>query len=269
MVKGTKRGSPGAEDEKNPLQTIDVSEEDAAKLQGARSEVARVELALERTAQIKLTTAYEKRRPALRSIPKFWPAALMNHSLLAYHIQHNADQLALSHLEDVWVERDPREHRCYTIEFTFKENSYFTDRVLKKEYKYMPPPTAADEKPDEDGITRSMLEFSWERDVKISGQKINWKDPGQALTKLYPRQSGEEEDEDVVDPGSFFNFFEQDSDPSEIGITIACEIFPEAVDYFLGNAGEDLDSESDDDDDDDDDAEEIDLEKPRPKKQKV
>jgi template-activating factor I len=37
--------------------------------------------------------------------------------------------------------------------------------VLKKEYKFEPSNAAADEEPDSDGITPSMLEFSWERDV--------------------------------------------------------------------------------------------------------
>lgn len=34
-----------------------------------------------------------------------------------------------------------------------------------KEYRYIPPPSAKDEKPDESGITDSMVEFNWERDV--------------------------------------------------------------------------------------------------------
>ena len=50
----------------------------------------------------------------------------------------------------------------------FKPNPYFTDAVLKKEYKYIVPPAAADETPDADGLTPSMLDFSWERDVKPS-----------------------------------------------------------------------------------------------------
>jgi len=55
--------------------------------------------------------------------------------------------------------------------------------------------------------------------------------------------------------------------PLQIGVLIANDIFPEAIDYFLGNAGgDDIDSEDDDDSDDDEDEEEIDLEKPRPKK---
>ncbi|KAF8078308.1 hypothetical protein FPV67DRAFT_1571097 [Lyophyllum atratum] len=268
MAKGTKRASPGAEDEKNPLTDIELSDEDAKKLQAIQRDIARVELVLERNAQLKLVPAYEKRRQVISAIPKFWPVALMNHSLFAYHVQHTADQLALSYLEDVWVLRDPAEPRCYTIEFTFKENPHFTDKVLKKEFKYVAPPAAADEKPDADGITDSMLEFSWERDVVPSGQKINWKDANKALTKLYPREAAEDED-DIGDPGSFFNFFEHDSDPSEIGLTIASEIFPEAIDYFLGNTGGDELDSDDEDDDEDDNAEEIDLEKPRSKKQKV
>jgi template-activating factor I len=53
----------------------------------------------------------------------------------------------------------------------------------------------------------------------------------------------------------------------QIGLTIANEIFPEAIDFFLGTK-HDSDEDSDDEDDDDD-EEEIDLEKPRAKKQKV
>lgn len=48
---------------------------------------------------------------------------------------------------------------------------------------------------------------------------------------------------------------------------IANDIFPDAIDYFLGQVPDDdeLGDETDDDEDDDD-EEEIDLEKPRPKK---
>ncbi len=54
----------------------------------------------------------------------------------------------------------------------------------------------------------------------------------------------------------------------QVGIVIANEIFPEAIEYFLGNVDGDV-TDSEEEDDDDDDAEEIDLEKPRPKKPKV
>ncbi|KAK0208445.1 hypothetical protein DFS33DRAFT_445049 [Desarmillaria ectypa] len=270
MSKGTKRASPGATEEKeNPLQGIELSDEDAQKLNNIQKDTQRIEIWVESETAKRQLPLWEKRRETLKSIPKFWPVALMNHVGFGIHVQHNSDQLALTYLEDVWLTRDPKEFRAFTLEFFFKENPHFTDKVLKKEYKYIPPPAVADDKPDENGITDTMLDFSWERDIEPSMMKINWKDPARALTKLYPREPGPEPDDDPVDPGSFFNFFELKSDPYEIGLTIANEVFPEAVNYFLDQGNEDdIDSDDSDDSDDDDDAEEIDLEKPR-KKQKV
>jgi hypothetical protein len=39
--------------------------------------------------------------------------------------------------------------------------------VLTKEFKFVPPPADADDKPDENGITNANIDFSWEKDVKI------------------------------------------------------------------------------------------------------
>ena len=46
--------------------------------------------------------------------------------------------------------------------------------MLKKEYKFIPSPASADEKPDEDGITDSMVEFSWERDIEPQVRVGSW-----------------------------------------------------------------------------------------------
>ncbi|KIJ68631.1 hypothetical protein HYDPIDRAFT_125427 [Hydnomerulius pinastri MD-312] len=269
-MSGKKRASPGTDTEINPLEGVELGDEEAQKLQDIQKQIERTELLLERRGHQALAPVYAKRREVVKTISKFWPVALMNHPLMSFQAQHNIDRIALSYLEDLWVARDPEELRCFTIEFHFKSNPYFTDSVLKKEYKYVPPPSAADEKPDEDGLTPSMLDFSWARDVQPSATKINWKDPENALTKLHPRVEEDEEDSDVpAEAGSFFNFFEIASDPFDIGTTIANEVFVEATDYFLGNVpGDELDSEDEDSEDDDDDAEEIDLEKPRSKKQK-
>ncbi len=115
--------------------------------------------------------------------------------------------------------------------------------------------------------------------------KIDWKEPSKALTKLYPREAGEDGDDIPAEAGSFFNFFELEADPFEvcrkhsyhaacqlillpqIGLLIGNEVFPEAIDYFLGRGGDEWNS--DDEEDDSDDQEEIDLEKPKVKKQKV
>ncbi|KAJ3555857.1 hypothetical protein NP233_g12105 [Leucocoprinus birnbaumii] len=271
MVKGTKRGSPGAEDEKNIFEGVEIGDEEAKQLETIQRETARVELAIEREGQKKLIPIFKKRREVLKAIPKFWPVALMRNEMVSLHLTISADQSALSYLEDVWVEKDPAELRAFKLEFHFKENPYFLNSVLIKEFKYVPPPATADDTPDENGITEAMVDFSWERDITMSAMKIDWKSEDKNLTKLYPREVDDEDEHDIVDAGSFFNFFEKESDPNDIGLTLANEVFPEAIEYFLGNLGgdEDLDSDDEDEDDDDDDAEEIDLEKPRVKKPRV
>jgi template-activating factor I len=193
----------------------------------------------ERRAQESLNPVYTKRREALKKIDKFWPVALTRHSLVAFSAQHDADRLALSYLEDVWVVRDKLEPKVFTIEFvrafpslpsrrqradaraqTFKENPFFSDRVLKKEYRFVPPNVT--EQPDADGITQSMLDFSWERDVVPQATKIAWKDEAKSLTKLYPLVVDEEDPEDASDPGSFFNFFETDKDYNDVRCLCSC-----------------------------------------------
>ena len=55
----------------------------------------------------------------------------------------------------------------------------------------------------------------------------------------------------------------------QLGVNIAHDVFPEAIDYFLGEkGGQDIDSDDEDDSEDDENEEEIDLEKPRVKKRK-
>lgn len=55
----------------------------------------------------------------------------------------------------------------------FKENPFFTNSVLKKEYKYVQPAAAAkNETPDENGITDTMVDFSWERDIEAQVRSV-------------------------------------------------------------------------------------------------
>lgn len=99
---------------------------------------------------------------------------------------HHQDQVALDYLEDVWLSRDPNEKRCFILEFVrrllslsqsqsrtlhvvlqyFRENPFFHDPVLKKEYRYTPSTSADGEKKDEWGITDAQAVFSWDADVE-------------------------------------------------------------------------------------------------------
>jgi hypothetical protein len=66
---------------------------------------------------VHLTPVYQQRREVLKSISKFWPVALLKHAMFALHAQHEADRVALSYLEDLWVHRDPSEPKVFTLEF--------------------------------------------------------------------------------------------------------------------------------------------------------
>lgn len=48
MAKGTKRASPGVDEEKNPLANVELSDEDAKKLQTLQKDMAKAELLLGR-----------------------------------------------------------------------------------------------------------------------------------------------------------------------------------------------------------------------------
>jgi template-activating factor I len=268
---GKKRASPG--DDVPKTTELSIADEDVIRIEEAQKEVEKAELAFQLKSYKTMDAVFAKRRQVLKTIDNFWLTALQN-SQLGLHIQHKEDQLAMSYLEDLWIARNDVEPRAFTIEFYFKENPFFSEKVLKKEFKYIPPPSGSGDV-DENGLTAAHIDFAWERDVDAQSIKISWKSSAKNLTTLYPRVKDDEDDEEdalPADPGSFFNFFEEKEDIFEIGEQLASEIFPQAIDHFFGRVeGEDDADDSDEDsedDDDDDDAEEIDLEKPRQKRAK-
>jgi template-activating factor I len=266
-MSGKKRASPGADVEKDPFDGVELSTEAAQALDEIDNAQSKIDLLLERESHKRSAPLLTKRRAVLKGVDRFWPLALMQTPGFAIHAQHPKDIQALTYLEDFWVERDATESRVFTLEFHFKSNPYFEESVLKKVFKYNAPPTVANDIPDEDGITKAMLEFSWERDVEALPTKITWKDDAHNLVKLYP--AVKDEDGDMADSGSFFNWLTSSTDDYDLGLLLANELFPDAVQYFLGKVtGDDSDEDSLDSDADDSDADEIDLEKPQPKKQK-
>jgi len=266
---GKKRASPGADTEKNPLGGAELSDVHNEKLDKICEEANRVDIFIEFLTQEKHAPFLRKRREVLKSIPKFWLVALMNHPTVSIHAVHHQDQVALGYLEDVWLERDPKEKRCFTLEFYFRENPFFSDPVLKKEYRYDPPSDVDGEKEDEWGVTDAQAAFGWDVNVKPQAIRIHWKDDAHNLTKAHPRLL--DDDDELSEPGSFFNLFEVERDPMDLGVAIANEIFPEAMEYFKGTAVQAFSEDEDDEEDeeDDEDEEEIDLEKPRTKKQRT
>ena len=67
MSKGTKRASPGADEEKNPLQAVELGEEDAKKLNEVQRESQRIELFMGRFCPLcpRIWTYIRTRQPTL------------------------------------------------------------------------------------------------------------------------------------------------------------------------------------------------------------
>ncbi|CAE6534430.1 unnamed protein product [Rhizoctonia solani] len=220
-----------------PLELRDLDPEEEKLMSGLEKELAALRI---------LQPLFEQRRKTLADQRNFWGIALGQHPEISQHLSETKDAEAISYLRDLWVERDPREHRAFTLEFYFDQNPFFSNTVLRKYYTYTSPPEVRteDSTPDGNGVTNIMVDFDWERDITISGTKIEWKNPGSALTRLHPRPTMEEierqlksEDADgpvPIDTGSFFHFFEEKDDEFDIGQTIAEEVFADAVRYFNG-----------------------------------
>ncbi|CUA70969.1 template-activating factor I [Rhizoctonia solani] len=237
----------------------------------------RAEIAVDIATQKIMQPIYAARREAVKSLPRFWGTALSQHAQLAVCLAGQDDMKALSHLTDLWVEHDQVEPRAFTIHFGFSENPYFSDKTLKKEYKYTPPAgtPAPGTNVDANGVSDAQEVFDWELHITPQAIKINWKDDAHNLTKLSPLIFNPEDPDDVEELGSFFNWFEHGRDISDIGPTIVQDVFPQALQYYRGEgemsrvmADSDEDVDSDEEEDDDDDEEEIDLEQPRKKKAK-
>ncbi|KAF9518477.1 hypothetical protein BS47DRAFT_1289656 [Hydnum rufescens UP504] len=225
----------------------------------------RLELILEYEAAFRLEKVFEERRAVLKNIPGFWPTALHNHALLAAASGYADDQKALGFLQDVWVARNPRDHRAYTIEFHFDTNPFFHDAILKKEYKFVSPEEVASLSKEEYLASEAFLNYDQSRDTEASVYSINWKDPENALTKQYPRISNPEDPVVIDDLGSFFNIFEEKDADAELENQIAFDWFPNVIEYFF-NRGENVKDEEDEEDGSDE--EDIDLENPKKKAKK-
>ncbi|THH30335.1 hypothetical protein EUX98_g3845 [Antrodiella citrinella] len=238
--------------ERLPFEPV-LSDKDRKRLAEFKKDVDRTDLLLEFDEYKKMAPVYERRKALTKTIPKFWPVALLRHPSVKLEFEKREDVDAIQYLEHVDIKRDPKEPRAYTLEFTFGRNPYFEDSVLRKEFRYVEPKTRTQERADSEGFKWSMLDFDWEKDVKPQASRIRWK-PGKDLSRKYPK---EEDDGEVTELGSFFNWFTITSDPFDLGVIIGEEIFPDAIGYFTGDihgpdSDDDDDDNSDDDDDDDD-----------------
>jgi len=200
-------------------------------------------------------------------VPSFWLTIFKNVEMLAEMVQ-DQDEPVLELLEDVTTSLTEDGTMGFAIHFHFKENDFFTNKVLTKEYDMKCEPM--EEEP---------FSFEGPEIIKCKGCKIDWKKGKNLTVKQVKKKQKHKNNGNVrtitkqVKADSFFNFFDPPTVPDdpaaevdeetralltadfEIGHYIRERIVPRAVLYFTGEALEedsDLEEESEDDDDDDD-----------------
>jgi nucleosome assembly protein 1-like 1 len=202
---------------------------------------------------------------APKGVPEFWMIALKNNEELAQMITER-DEGALKHLIDITTsalegEDEDGDELCgFKIDFHFEENEYFEDSVLTKTYHM---------DDEEDNLLRYIesSEINWKSGKNLTVKVLRKKPkPGaknkKPITKTEPAESffqffyppevpDEEEQQNMSedDAEQLQDAMEQDY---ELGMMIANNLIPDAVNWFTGDAfADDEEDEFDEDDDED------------------
>lgn len=208
----------------------------------------------------------KKEEDDVKGIPGFWLTIFKNVDMLAEMVQE-ADEPVLDLLQDITVSVSESNPMGFILHFHFKENDYFTNTVLTKEYEMKCEPMEDDP-----------FSFEGPEIYKCKGCSIDWKKGKNLTVKQVKKKQKHKSKGEVrfikkqVKADSFFNFFDPPSVPEdpkaevdedtqailtadfEIGHYIRERIVPRAVLYFTGEALDD-DSDYEEEEDDDDDEE--------------
>jgi len=171
---------------------------------------------------------YEKRAQVISQIPNFWATVFLNHPQMSAILCED-DEVALQSLTKVEVEEMEGDVKSgYKIIFYFGENPYFENTELTREVNQA--------EPDQSKST-----------------EITWK-PGKNIVKgTSDGAAGKKRKNELQ--SSFFYWFTKPTDEGydEIGDAIKDEIWPNPLQFYLG---EDEGDEDDDEGGEDDEADE-------------
>lgn len=154
--------------------------------------IQRLEIAADRYRHKLLTTGFEERDKVIDTLPNFWPIALRNSAALLRLAAIEDDAKALQFLKKVKAWRDPEQIQAFGFEFVrffgsgpillsgsrkvivylcvlqhFDANPFFSNSVLKKEFKYVPPSDPEALKKDDNGVSQADIDFDISRDVDV------------------------------------------------------------------------------------------------------
>jgi len=171
----------------------------------------------------------EKRNEFIKSIPNFWVTAFVNHPQISGILEEEEED-CLHYLVKLEVEEFEDIKSGYRINFHFKENPFFENDILTKEFH-----------------------LGTSGDPASQSTPIRWKE-GQELPKKSKETKGRKR---TLEMKSFFKWFQDNGDPSydDIAEVIKDDMWPNPLQYYLvpdievENGVEDGDSDGEDDED--------------------
>eukprot|EP00298_Acanthocystis_sp_HF-20_P025126 c36877_g1_i1.p1 GENE.c36877_g1_i1~~c36877_g1_i1.p1 ORF type:complete len:235 (+),score=79.03 c36877_g1_i1:29-733(+) len=214
----------GQEEEDATMKALNDIQEEFGALQKSFSKDI---FDLQKQHALKKKPLIEKRKECIKNIDGFWATVLQNHQSLTDLCSDEDVFNALRSLEDISITYGDSPKISVTLHFHFKENEYFSDRVLTK--------------------TMTMEDDGW----KVQGSQINWK-AGKDLTAENDGHAGKKRSQ----PESFsiFSWFGDEED-NEVFELLKDEVIDNAITlYFDDDEQGDEGEEGDEDDDGEEDG---------------
>lgn len=185
---------------------------------------------------------FEKRNAVIERIPNFWVTAFVNHPQISAILDEDEEE-CLQFMTKVEVEEFEDIKSGYKICFHFKENPYFSNKVLSKEFHLGTSAEDEIDTPPGDPTSKS-TEVSWSEGKDLVA-KANEAQKASAGSK---RQM-------AALSRTFFQWFTDNTDPSadDIAEVLKDDMWPNPLQYFLAS---DMDNEENGLDSDEEDLDE-------------
>jgi len=169
---------------------------------------------------------YQKRNEIIATLPAFWSTVFSNHPQVS-SIMTEKDEEALTFCTEMEVEEFEDIKSGYKVTFRFKENPYFTNDVIVKEFHI------SDEMTDDDAPASKHTEIKWKH-----GKCLVPKIPD-------PKAGMKRSKDDMGGPASFFTWFNDTSEDGicEIGESLKDDIWPNPLQYYLNDINDSMEDE--------------------------
>jgi len=176
---------------------------------------------------------YQKRNDIIGNIPAFWATVFSNHPQVS-SIVTEKDEEALQFLTEMEVEEFEDIKSGYKVSFRFKENPFFSNELLVKEFHI------SDETSEGDTAASKSTEIKWK--------------PGKSLVPKPDAKAGAKRSKDEMSSGAatFFSWFIDcvEDGICEIGESLKDDIWPNPLQYFLNDINDSVEDDYDEDEDD-------------------